>query len=372
MATGRISIASLNGLEGWLWDDRVIGLGARKQRKSIFFYLRYRHGGRQQMHSIGRFGSPWTPDTARAKALELLGTLSSGADPFAQSLSGETFGAEIERYLLRKKASLRPRSFIEDQRNLRKHSAPLHKLRLAEIDRRTIAVLLGQIETSSGPTARNRLRSALSSFFSWAIQEGLTETNPVQGTGKADAGASRDRVLTQDELRQLWRSLGDDRFSEIVRLLLLTGQRRNEIGKLQWSEVDLARKLIMLPPERVKNGRAHDVPLSAQALAILARLPRRNSSGFIFADRGFNDWDRAKQELDQRLGFTDWRLHDIRRTCATMMAEIGVLPHIVEAVLNHQSGHKAGVAGTYNRARYEGEMRSALRRWADHLDRVVA
>jgi len=372
VATGRISIASLNGLEGWLWDDRVIGLGARKQRKSIFFYLRYRHGGRQQMHSIGRFGSPWTPDTARAKALELLGTLSSGADPFAQSLSGETFGAEIERYLLRKKASLRPRSFIEDQRNLRKHSAPLHKLRLAEIDRRTIAVLLGQIETSSGPTARNRLRSALSSFFSWAIQEGLTETNPVQGTGKADAGASRDRVLTQDELRQLWRSLGDDRFSEIVRLLLLTGQRRNEIGKLQWSEVDLARKLIMLPPERVKNGRAHGVPLSAQALAILARLPRRNSSGFIFADRGFNDWDRAKQELDQRLGFTDWRLHDIRRTCATMMAEIGVLPHIVEAVLNHQSGHKAGVAGTYNRARYEGEMRSALQRWADHLDRVVA
>ena len=372
MATGRISIASLNGLEGWLWDEKICGLGARKQRKSIFFYLRYRHQGRQQMHSIGRFGSPWTVESARAEALRLLGILSSGSDPFAQSLSSETFGAEIERYLERKRKSLKPRSFIEDQRNLRKHSAPLHSLRLTDIDRRTIAVLLGQIETSSGPTARNRLRSALSTFFSWAIQEGLTETNPVQGTGKADAGASRDRVLTPDELRTLWRSLGYDRFSEIVRLLLLTGQRRNEIGKLQWSEVDLARKLIMLPPERVKNGRAHDVPLSAQALAILARLPRRNSSGFIFADRGFNDWDRAKQELDQRLGFTDWRLHDIRRTCATMMAEIGVLPHIVEAVLNHQSGHKAGVAGTYNRARYEGEMRSALRRWADHLDRVVA
>src|SRR5262249_48112159 len=196
MGAGKMTVAALHGSEGWLWDEKVCGLGARKQRRGIFFSLRYRHGGRQQMHSIGRFGSPWTPDTARAKALELLGILSSGADPFAQSLSGETFGAEIERYLVRKKASLKPRSFIEDQRNLRKHSAPLHKLRLTEIDRRTIAVLLGQIETSSGPTARNRLRSALSTFFSWAIQEGLTETNPVQGTGTADAGASRDRVLT--------------------------------------------------------------------------------------------------------------------------------------------------------------------------------
>jgi integrase len=179
-------------------------------------------------------------------------------------------------------------------------------------------------------------------------------------------------VLTQEELRQLWRSLGDDRFSEIVRLLLLTGQRRNEVGKLQWSEVDLARKLIMLPPERVKNGRAHEVPLSAQALAILARLPRRNSSEFIFAERGFNDWDRAKQELDQRAGIADWRLHDARRTCATGMAEIGVLPHIVEAVLNHQSGHKSGVSGVYNRAKYSGEMRSALQLWADHLDQLTA
>src|SRR5262249_11864179 len=172
MAIGRITVAALNGLEGWLWDEKVCGLGARKQRRGIFFYLRYRHQGRQQMHSIGRFGSPWTPDTARAKALELLGTLASGADPFLQSLSSETFGAEIERYLARKRTSLKPRSFIEDQRYLRKHSEPLHKLRLGDIDRRTIAVLLGQIETASGPTARNRARSSLSPFFSWAIQEG--------------------------------------------------------------------------------------------------------------------------------------------------------------------------------------------------------
>src|SRR5215471_21290439 len=107
MATGKLTIASLNGLEGWLWDEKVCGLGARKQRRGIFFYLRYRHLGRQQMHSIGRFGSPWTPDTARAKALELLGILSTGVDPFAQSLSSETFGAEVERYLERKTTSMK-------------------------------------------------------------------------------------------------------------------------------------------------------------------------------------------------------------------------------------------------------------------------
>src|SRR5262249_7359848 len=159
--------------------------------------------GRQMMHSIGRLGSPWTPELARKEAQRLLGIVASGVDPFAQSISSETFGEEIERYLARKRGSLKPRSFIEDQRYLRKHSAPLHKLRLTEIDRRPIAVLLGQIEPASGPTARNRARSSLSSFFSFAIQEGLTETNPVMGTGKADAGASRDRVLTQDELRSL-------------------------------------------------------------------------------------------------------------------------------------------------------------------------
>ena len=99
------------------------------------------------------------------------------------------------------------------------------------------------------------------------MQEGLLDTNPVAGTGKADEGGSRERLLTPEELRKLWRALGDDPFSDVVRLLLLTGQRRNEIGKLTWAEVDLARKMIVLAPERTKNSRPHEVPLSAQALA---------------------------------------------------------------------------------------------------------
>ena len=194
----------------------------------------------------------------------------------------------------------------------------------------------------------------------------------MQGTAKANENGSRERVLTRDELRKLWRGLGDDPFSDIVRLLLLTGQRRTEIGRLQWSEVDLARKLIVLPPERTKNGRQHELPLSRQAMAIVERQPRRNSTGFVFSDNGNHDWDRGKARLDGKLGIAPYTLHDLRRTCATGMAELGVQPHIIEAVLNHVSGHKAGVAGIYNRARYEREMRSALQRWADHLDKITA
>jgi integrase len=334
----------------------------------VFYYVRYRHNGQQTVKSIGRHG-PLTPDTARAKAKQLLGTVAGGIDPFAQALSGEGFPAAVDRYLERKRASLKPSSFSENDRYLRNHFAVLHRLRLSDIDRRKVAAVLGEIETSSGPVSRNRARGALSSFFSWCISEGLLEANPVTGTAKADEGGSRERVLAREELRELWHNLGDGRFYDILRLLLLTGQRRNEIGKLRWSEVDLGRKLIVLAPERTKNGRSHELPLSTQALAILERQPRRTE--FVFSRRGFMNWAEAKTTLDQRLGIAPWRLHDLRRTAATGMAELGVQPWYVEAVLNHQSGHKAGIAGTYNRARYTDEMRAALQRWADHLDRIV-
>ena len=369
MAQGKITISSIAKLDGWLWDIAVIGFGARRQTNLVHYYVRYRINGQQVVRSIGRHGA-LTPDTARARAKQLLGTVAGGIDPFAQALGGEGFATAVDRYLARKREMLKPTSFFATELYLRKAAAPLHGLRLSQIDRRKIAALLGEIEDASGATSRNRARSALSAMFAWAIQEGLTETNPVQGTGKADEGGSRERVLTQEELRKLWRGLGDDRFSDIVRLLLLTGQRRNEIGKLAWAEVDLAGKQIILPPARVKNGREHCVPLSSQALAILEGLPRRNSSGFIFADRGFNDWHIAKQKLDQRVGFADWRLHDLRRSAATGMGELGVLPHVIEQALNHVSGHKGGIAGIYNRSKMIDAVREGLQKWADRIDQI--
>jgi len=370
MATGKVTIASIGKLRGWLWDDKVIGFGARRQTKGVFYYLRYRRNGTQTMHSIGRHGSPWTPDTARIEAKRLLGVVAGGDDPFAQALAAEAFGNEVNRYLERKRAAMKPRPYAEVVRHLTKQCAPLHRLRLGVIDRRMIATLLAEIETTSGPVARNRARSSLSAFFTWAITEGLLDANPVVGTAKVNEGGSRERVLTSEELGKLWLALRPSGYSDIVRLLVLTGQRRQEIGALQWNEVDLVRKLIVLSPARTKNRRQHELPLSSQACAVLKRQPRRNRTEFVFNEAGFKNWNRAKAALDKRLRITEWRIHDLRRTCATGMAELGVQPHIIEAVLNHVSGHKAGVAGIYNRAKYADEMRSALQRWADHLQGI--
>jgi len=384
MAIAKITVRTVEQLKpgSRVWDTVVQGFGVRRQKDGAYYYLRYRRNGLQQMRSIGRHGSPWTPDTARNRAKQLLGLVVGGDDPFAKPIAAEAFGAEVERYLGKQQAALKPRTYLELERHLRRHCAPLARLRLTEIDRRTIALRLAEIETASGPTARNRARSSLSAFFNWAVREGLLDANPVTGTARADERGSRDRVLAQAELAELWAALPLGDFGEIVRLLILAGQRREEIGGLRWSEVDLDRGLIALPPERTKNLRKHEVPLSIQARAILQRQSKRKDRDFIFGigEAGFSGWSKSKERLDKALlakrkarakPLPSWRLHDLRRTCATGMAELGVQPHIIEAVLNHVSGHKAGVAGIYNRARYEDEMRDALQRWADHLNQII-
>jgi integrase len=388
MAIAKITLRTVAALApGTYVSDAVVqGFGVRRQKDGAYYYLRFRKNGAQYMKSIGRHGSPWTPDTARDEARRLLGVAVGGDDPFARPLATESFGHEVERYLERKRSMMKPRAFEEVERHLTNHAAPLHRLRLGEIDRRTIAQRLGEIETARGPVARNRVRSSLSAFFSWAVTEGLLEANPVQGTAKLDEGGSRERTLTQHELAELWSALDDEpnpQFADIIRLLILTGQRRDEIGHLCWSEIE--RGLIVLPPERTKNLRQHEVPLSHQANAIIERQPKRKGRDFIFGigKLGFSGWSDCKARLDEALlsarrktnrkakAMPDWRIHDLRRSCATGMAELGVQPHIIEAVLNHVSGHKGGVAGIYNRARYEAEMRTALQRYADWIDRIT-
>lgn len=396
MALAKITKSAVEQLEAdgkWLWDadhrEVVKGFGARRQVDGVFYYLRYRLHGRQHLKVIGRHGSPFTPDTARTKAKQGLGEVAGGKHPFegtGKVRSVETFGVEVKEYLKRKEEAMKPRAFKEIKRHLQNHAKPFDRLRISEIDRRTVAARLREIEAKSGPSARNRVRSSLSAFFNWAIAEDFIDINPVANTNKAEEGGSRERVLTPAELVEVWAVLPQDHFGDIVRLLILTGQRREEIGALRWSEVDLVKDLITLPPERVKNKRAHQLPLSPQAKAVLERQLRRNSRDLIFGigDGGFSGWSDCKARLDAAIldkrresnrkakPMPDWRLHDLRRTAATEMAELGMLPHIIEAVLNHVSGHKAGVAGVYNLARYLSEMRKALERWADHIATITA
>jgi integrase len=216
----------------------------------------------------------------------------------------------------------------------------------------------------------NRVRSSLSALFSWAIQTGIAEGNPVDGTRK-ETERARDRVLSPDEIRSIWNNLREDDFGAVTKLLLLTACRVNEIALLRWSEIH--DDMLVLPPERVKSKRSHIVPLSGPAIAILAAR-RRTDSDLVFGKRRFTSW--GKDLLDQTIAKTTgkplahWTPHDMRRTAATMMAELGIQPHVIEAVLNH-AGHRSGVSGIYNRSGYEAEKRTALAHWAEHVTAII-
>ena len=276
------------------------------------------------------------------------------------------------------------------RRHLLSHWRPLHGLALDAIERRHVSARLAELACESGPIAANRARAALSALFGWAMREGLAAANPVIGTNKPAEERARDRVLSTDELWLIWRATagpGDHR--AIVRLLMLTGQRREEVAAIRWQEIDMNRALWSLPAERTKNGLPHDVPLSPAALDLLRAVPRRPGRALVFGEGrgGFSGWSQAKARLDQRIielqaaaaGIEadavhplPWRLHDLRRTVVTGMAELGIQPNVIEAVVNHVSGHKAGVAGIYNKATYAADKRAALERWAEHLTRPNA
>jgi integrase len=348
-----------------VWDTRIPGFGARRQREAggVHYVLKKN----DRWHTIGRHGAPFTVEMARAEALRLLGLIVSGKDP--RPATSEAVGALVELYLSRRKAAMKPSSYEGVSRHLQAHAKPLHGTELHKVTRRAVAELLAKIEQGSGPVARNRVRASLSAFFAWAIREGLCESNPVAGTGKADE-KTRERVLSPKENAKIWSALGEGTYDDVVRLLILTGQRREEIGGLMWSEVDFEAKLLRLGAARTKNNREHLLPLSAPALAILRRRAGEGNGSASNDARVFDgfSWPHGKEKLDAVLGLPHWTLHDLRRSAATGMAEqLGVLPHIVEAVLNHVSGHKAGVAGIYNRAKYLDEMRAALDRWADYV-----
>jgi integrase len=282
-------------------------------------------------------------------------------------------------------------------RHLLGNARRFHRLRLTEVTKGKVAELLHDIEERSGIVARNRLRSSLSAFFVWAITEGLLEANPVIGTAKANEGGPRERVLTEAELAEVWLALSSlaNPFTDIVRLLILTGQRRQEIGALRWDEVDLDSAVITLPPYRTKNGRQHELPLSPHVLGILKARKAKQASAGVIAIRpengmifgngksGFSGWTEWKERLDARIAgqrkeagakaMPPWTLHDLRRTAATLMAEkLGILPHVIEAILNHVSGAKSGIAGVYSRATYADEMRNALCKWADYVEGLAA
>lgn len=254
---------------------------------------------------------------------------------------------------------------------------PLHAMPVDKIDRRLVADCVLQIERERGQAAAVRGRSVLASMFAWGMVTGFAEHNPLVGAYTPDASPSRDRVLSDAELAAIWKACGGDDFGRIVRLLILTGCRRGEVGGMAWPELDEQAGTWTIPASRCKNGRAHTLPLPGVAWRIINDVPRRTNRDLLFGDRaasGFSAWHISKRALDARLGdaVASWTVHDIRRSTATHMADIGIAPHVIEAVLNHFSGHRAGIVQVYNRSTYEREMRAALAIWADHLHTLTS
>jgi integrase len=366
-----------------VWDDGLPGFGVRINPTNRQWVVQYRASGKSRRETIGRVDR--IPlEMARTAARRSLAKVELGADPQAEKVEARarasiTLGSVAERYLANSKDRLKPRSYEETERNLVKHWGSLHPVPAHKITRAIIASRLEEIAANSGPIASNRSRAALSALFSWAMGAGIVDENPVAGAIKLADEVSRDHVISDSELAAVWHACRDDDHGYIVRLLLLTGQRRDEIGSMVWSEVDLDRAVWTIPAKRTKNGRPHDVPLSLPVVEILRGLPRREGRSFIFGggQGGFSGWSKSKARLDARIAkagneVRHWRLHDLRRTAATRMAELGTLPHVIEAVLNHLSGHQAGVAGIYNRASYSMEKREALDQWASHVTRLAS
>jgi integrase len=351
------------------FDDEVPGFGIRIRTGGARSWVyQYKVGGKTRRLVIGAV-SAIKVAKAREAAAELHAKVRLGHDPQAErrdriQRSLDTFGNLAERFLAQYRR--RPKTTYETGRHLLKYAAPLHSMAVDAITLRTVADLLARIDKDSGPVLSNRVRSSLSACFTWGMREGLANANPVLNSNKRGEGA-RDRVLSNDEIKRIWSAVGDEAYGTIIKLLILTGQRRAEIGDLRWSETDFAKGEVTLPAERTKNKRPHVVPLADTARGLLAGL-LPNGGDRIFPVQA---WGVCKAALDKRSGVAGWVVHDIRRSVATGMADIGVQPHIIEAVLNHVSGHKSGIAGIYNRSSYAAEKAAALARWDAHVAAIV-
>jgi integrase len=340
---------------------------------------------------------------AREIAREWRSDISRGVDPKIKEAErrraeerrrADTFEACFEAFAEDHLSTLRTGKAVKDA--VWKHAYPQWAGRpISEIRRADINDLIKSLRKEA-PIAANRLLSYLKKFFSWTVDEELLESSPAAAVKKPAKENKRDRVLSEDEIRAIWHACGElGAFGRAIRLMLLTGQRRNEIGRMTWVEIDVKQKIWTLARERTKADRAHEVPLSDLALSVIAECPKFGD--FVFSTgrnepakndtkaklKPISGWSKAKKRLDQlalqkvqaveseqgaQHALADWHLHDLRRTCATYLAKLGTDRIVISKILNHAEG---GVTGVYERHRYDDEKRRALDAWAARLTGII-
>jgi integrase len=305
------------------WDPDLPGFGVRLRPGKVSFVVQYRIGAEQRRKSLGDVRKVNLED-ARGIARKRFAQIELGIDPDAeeeqrrvdQAADGRTFEKMVEMYLAGQKArldagTLRRNTYIAEERYLSRHCEPLRKKPVAKVTFEDIAKLIRDLVRDHGPTSAARARGALSSFFAWCMRQGLgVKANPTIGTDNPVYGKEpRDRVLTDVEIRCIWRNCLEDDFGRIVRLLMLTACRRDEIGGLRWPELDLTASKLVLPRERTKSKRALELTLPATAVAILGSVRRRNSRETLFGGgaNGFNAWSYNTLALNGRITASEGR-----------------------------------------------------------------
>jgi integrase len=356
------------------WDDELPGFGLRLRGDSKRWLIQYRVGGRQGRESLGDVRKI-TLEDARKVARQRFAQIELGFDPAAEKAAAKTaaaaaqltLGVVASRYLAAKEGVLRPSTYRGAVRYFDVHWRPLCDRPLGDIRRADVALRLQELIKNHGRVSAARAREMLSALFTWAMGEGLCEQNPVLATNNPGIGIQpRERVLSDNELAAVWNACDADDFGRIVKLLMLTGCRRAEIGGLRWDELDLDAGVLRIPGSRIKNRRALTLPLPAAALEVLGSIPRADGK-HVFG-RGFSSWSAATAELRARITVPHFTLHDIRRSVRTGMGRLGVPPHVAELVINHVRG---GIQAIYDKHTYEREIGQALAVWARYVAMVI-
>jgi integrase len=351
-----------------LWDASLPNFGVRVSpggTKNFIVML----GLARERVSIGRYPII-TLAAAREKAKELLAARILG-EPQAKTIRfAEAFEIFKEQHCARKKPSTK-RGY---ERIINVHFLPkFREERLSDIS--TEMITRNTDKLADTPGEQSHVLAVARMFFRWAVQRRLIKNSPLDGI-QVSIGAARDRVLNDAELVAVWHAADQYPFGSIVRLLILTGQRRGEIGALKREYLNIKERTITLPAALTKNGRTHTFPYGDLTASIVQTLPRLNSE-FLFPARGnyeapFSGWSRCKEVLEDTMsGVQPWTLHDLRRTFATNHAALGTPPHVTERLLNHVSGTISGVAAIYNRFQYRHEMCEAAAKWEARLCSIL-
>lgn len=379
-ATGQLEIkdAGVPGLR--------LRLGASGART---FLLRKRVAGVVRNITIGRYTDRFGLAEARKKARIVLSDIEAGGDPYEHApkqVKGAAAGTLRGMWPDYKAAKADRRSIMEIERVFTRHILPRFGDRVPEtITRAEITRFIDGIAAKTPVMARNVL-GQFSSFYGWAMPRlERLQANPCRDAGRPPPPKPRERVLSPEEVGLLWNILGDEGppFGAAIKLLLLSGQRRNEVFSSDRAEFDLDAKLWTIPAERSKNGVAHLVPLSPEVLEVLDGLRVDEESAKLFASRGNGETGpsgfskamiriRTALRAQSEAPMQHWTLHDLRRTVATGLQRLGVRLEVTEAVLNHVSGSRAGIVGVYQRHNYFDEKKAALEAWAQEVERLGA